>query len=565
MKITIYMVVYNGEKYIGHAIDSVLVQTYRDFELLIVNDGSTDKTEQIVKLHEDDKIRYIYQDHKSFASGMNRAITEAKGEYVLGVDSDDYIAEDYLEKMVVCAEKYPDIDFFYPYILKAVNEHDEPSGDAASWKPYKDYSDSKNLLLDLYKTKHSLVPNPGSLKKKSLFKRTGLYEELETCEDFVFLCRNALKIRFMRVDDSSDYFYRRLTSGNSAKRKPREAIKKRILSEMETLYPDILSPSGKIKLLVCSPWNNAWVRYYQRYFGRNSKYEVRVYKNKYTANYKADTDWMVEERAAIDWADIVLFGWTDPFLNYWSNQPKDKNKKYIAFLRSYEIFNTSQPWETNWETVDHLVFVNNVIRATFHQNVEGLSRLAGRPFKTPTHFIPNAIDLDEWKFIDRKPSGKIAWVSGMSYKKGVQLLMQFAARMPDSNYIYPAGSQGDLRTSLYFAYLRDAMKLEGKLGEPIHYKRNVQGFLKDKSFELMTSLVEGHPNALLETMAVGMKPIIHNFPGSKDLFPEKYIWNTVEEAVEMLEGEYNSAEYRDFIKDEYDMNKVYPQIERLFT
>ena len=564
MKVTVYMVVYNGEKYIAHAIESVLTQTYKDFEFLIVNDGSTDKTEQIIKTYDDDRIRYICQEHKNFASGMNRAIVEAKGKYVLGVDSDDYIAEDYLEKMVACADKHPDIDFFYPYILKAVNEHNKPASDAGSWKPYKDYSNNKTLLLDLYKTKHSLVPNPGSLKRKSLFKRVGLYEELETCEDFVFLCRNALKIRFKRVDDSSSYFYRRLPSGNSAKKGPREAIKERVLSEMKTLYPAELSSSGTVKLLICSPWNNAWIRYYQRYFSRNNKYEVKVYRNKYTANYMANDEWMVEERKVMDWADVVLFGWTDPFLNYWSHQPKDKNKKYIAFLRSYELFNTSQPWETNWANVDHLVFVNPVIRATFLQNVEGLSRLASQPFKTPAHFIPNAVDLDEWKFVDRKPSGKIAWVSGVNYKKGIQLLAQFAAQMPDSNYIYPIGSQGDLRMSLYFSYIKNSMKLEGRLGEPEHYKSGVQAFLKDKSFELMTSPVEGHPNAVLETMAVGMKPIVHNFPGSKNLFPEKYIWNTVDEAIEMLNGDYNSAEYRGFIEDKYDMNKVYPLIEALF-
>ena len=107
------------------------------------------------------------------------------------------------------------------------------------------------------------------------------------------------------------------------------------------------------------------------------------------------------------------------------------------------------------------------------------------------------------------------------------------------------------------------MRTKNKIS-PIKRYDNIQEFLKDKSFALCTSIVEGHPNALLEAMAVGIKPIVHNFPGALSLFPEKYIWNTIAEAVEMLNGDYNSVEYRGFIEDNYDMNKVYPRIEALF-
>lgn len=314
-------------------------------------------------------------------------------------------------------------------------------------------------------------------------------------------------------------------------------------------------------LLICSPWNNAWMRYYKRFFSK--KYNVGFLGNNPTLE-QADIDSATKEYQAISWADIVLFNWTDPFLQYWSNQPKKKDKKYIAFLRSYELFNTSMPWQTNWNNVDHLIFVNNAIRTIFLKNIENREEQKhGQVFKTPTHFIPNAIDLDEWKFIDRKPNEKITWISNLTYKKGSQLLLQFADKMPNNYHIYLVGKGADFRTLFYFEHLKNEMKLRERF-DPYLYCKDFQEFLKDKSFELMTSLVEGHPNAVIEAMAVGMKPIIHNFPGSKDLFPEKFIWNTVEEAIKILEGDYNSAEYRAFIEDKYDMNKIYPRIEELF-
>lgn len=538
--VTIYMIAYNAEKYIAKAIDSVLSQTYKDFELLLVDDGSIDQTKTIVKFYRDGRIRYIYQEHKNFAAGMNRAIAEAKGEYILGVDSDDFIAPDYLEKMVNFAEQYPDVDYFYPDHLVLVDESKKPIG---QWN-YIDFLSSDEIRTFLTEQERSPIPNAGSLKRKSLFEKVGLYEEIETCEDFVFLCKNVLDIKFKRVDESGDYFYRRLPMSNSHKTEARKAA--------HAKGQDCLKQStrkNKTKLLICSSWNNCWLRYFERYF--RDKYNLQIYR------YGRDA---TEAQILMAWADIVLFNWSDWFLKYWSNQEKAKDKKYIAFLRSYEIWDTNNPWEINWDNIDHLIFVNPLIQQCFLDNVK--ENIKGE-FSTPTHFIPNGIDLDEWKFIDRKPNKKIAWVNDLSHKKGIQLLAQFAFHIPYNYSVFLAGSQGDVRRSFYFNYITTAMRTRDRIA-PIRRYDNVQEFLKDKSYALCTSIVEGHPNSLLEVMACGLKPIIHNWPGALSLFPEKYVYNTIEEAVEMLKGDYNSAEYRGFIEERYEMNRVYPQIEGLF-
>jgi len=232
--VTVYMVTYNAQKFISQAIDSVLSQVYKNFELLIVDDGSTDKTKELVVSYSDDRIRYIHKEHKNFASGMNRAIAEAKGKYFMGVDSDDFIAPDYIEKMVAFAEKHPQIDYFYPAQFTLVNESGGPTGQ--HWN-YIDFSDNSVLPAFLFDNAYGPIPNPGSLKRKTLFDKVGLYDEVDTVEDFVFLCKNVLKINFKRVDEHSTYFYRRHRQSNSQKLKARNRVMADVLNEMVLIYP----------------------------------------------------------------------------------------------------------------------------------------------------------------------------------------------------------------------------------------------------------------------------------------------------------------------------------------
>jgi glycosyltransferase involved in cell wall biosynthesis len=227
------MVTYNTDKYIGKAIDSVLAQTYTNFELIIVDDGSTDSTASIVSSYGDPRIKYIYKEHKNFAAGMNRAIMKAGGKYIIGVDSDDFIAPDYIEKMVACAVKNPDADYLYPAKLILTDEFDSPTG--AVWE-YMDFPDSSVLPAFLFANGYGPIPNPGSLKKKELFQKA-MYPQLDTVEDFDFLCKNAWKIKFRRVDNSSIYFYRRLDSGNSSKFRARNELMAKTLNEMLYVYP----------------------------------------------------------------------------------------------------------------------------------------------------------------------------------------------------------------------------------------------------------------------------------------------------------------------------------------
>ncbi len=97
MKISLIIPVYNGEKYIDKAIESVLRQSLDDFELIIVNDGSTDGTLDVINSFDDDRIIIVNQSNKGPGASRNRAIEMASGEYLMFLDSDDWLCQNAFE------------------------------------------------------------------------------------------------------------------------------------------------------------------------------------------------------------------------------------------------------------------------------------------------------------------------------------------------------------------------------------------------------------------------------------------------------------------------------------
>ncbi len=97
MKISVLMTVYNGEKFIEETIQSVLDQSFKDFEYIIVDDGSTDKTKKIVKSFKDKRIKYFYAGENKGYYNMHKAInfglSKCKGKYIARIDADDICLE----------------------------------------------------------------------------------------------------------------------------------------------------------------------------------------------------------------------------------------------------------------------------------------------------------------------------------------------------------------------------------------------------------------------------------------------------------------------------------------
>ena len=113
MKISVILPVYNSEKYIRKAIDSVLGQTFTDFELIIVNDGSTDDTPEIISSFDDERIKIINQSNQGPGAARNNALKTVRSDYVMFLDSDDWYHPQALEIAYSEATKFnTDMTFF---------------------------------------------------------------------------------------------------------------------------------------------------------------------------------------------------------------------------------------------------------------------------------------------------------------------------------------------------------------------------------------------------------------------------------------------------------------------
>lgn len=109
-KVSIILCFYNEEKYLEKAISSVLAQTYSNFELIIVNDGSTDGSDNIVKSYHDDRIVYeSYEGNRRLAYARNRGLELATGDYIGFFDGDDVMVSDKIEKQVKYLKEHNDI------------------------------------------------------------------------------------------------------------------------------------------------------------------------------------------------------------------------------------------------------------------------------------------------------------------------------------------------------------------------------------------------------------------------------------------------------------------------
>jgi len=103
----------NGERYLAQAISSILTQTFSDFELIIVESSTTDKSLKIERRFNDPRIRIILYDKRGLASALNKGIEEAKGKYIAKMDADDISQPTRLEKQVKLLESNPDISLVH--------------------------------------------------------------------------------------------------------------------------------------------------------------------------------------------------------------------------------------------------------------------------------------------------------------------------------------------------------------------------------------------------------------------------------------------------------------------
>ncbi|MBD2125550.1 glycosyltransferase [Microcoleus sp. ZQ-A2] len=196
-KVSVCIPTYNRADYLVYSINSVLNQTYTNFELIICDDGSTDNTSEVVSQFNDSRIRYIQHPNNIGRSrNMRSGFNVSCGTYFIKFDDDDALTSEFLEKTIAILEAEPNIDFVCTnhWIINQKNERVESATaeNAAKWK--KDQL-KEGIIPDLLRQTFQYQ----SLQVGStLFRRTCLEEvnymrtEADACEDFDLLVRLAL-------------------------------------------------------------------------------------------------------------------------------------------------------------------------------------------------------------------------------------------------------------------------------------------------------------------------------------------------------------------------------------
>ena len=159
-QVSVIIPVYNGERYLAETIESVLAQTYRSLEVIVVDDGSTDKSARIVRSF-GSLIRYYYQQNLGTAAALNRGVSLACGNYFTFLDADDLWLEDRIRLQLVAFNAHPNVDIVSGHVKQFLS-------------PELDENMKKNIRFST-----ELIPGqviPAMLIKRKVFFRVGLFE-----------------------------------------------------------------------------------------------------------------------------------------------------------------------------------------------------------------------------------------------------------------------------------------------------------------------------------------------------------------------------------------------------
>ena len=183
--ISVIIPMYNAEKYISKNINSILSQTYSYFELIIVNDGSTDNSLDVVYKFSDERINIISKENGGVSSARNLGLSAAKGDYVFFIDADDYIEPNTLEKFVDVIDSYnPDL-----IICGIFSETYKNSGHDLLCYDEKFYASKKEFKKDIISLySHALLYNVWNklFKREILLKNNISFPDIGFGEDCVF-------------------------------------------------------------------------------------------------------------------------------------------------------------------------------------------------------------------------------------------------------------------------------------------------------------------------------------------------------------------------------------------
>ena len=240
--VSVVIATYNRADLLPETIESVLTQTFRDFELIVVDDGSTDNTQEVLKSY-GDRLRFLRQENRGPSAARNFGVSHARASWISIQDSDDICAPDHLETLYRCVEKKPDVGMVFAngaYI-------DDPGG-----KTIIPQEKSKRLaekgveLPDLFST--SIVRLQAALlSKEALLAVGGLDENLRIAMDLDLAFRFFMRFPMAYVDKVV-FFYRRHEGNIGRNHELRLLENLRVMEKLVQEFPSAIQILGRQKI-----------------------------------------------------------------------------------------------------------------------------------------------------------------------------------------------------------------------------------------------------------------------------------------------------------------------------
>ena len=196
-KVSVIIPTYNRANTIKRAIDSVLQQTYSDFEVIVVDDGSTDDTSQIVNGYGDSRVRYLMTEKRYGANhARNIGIRSAEGEYIAFQDSDDFWIKDKLEQQMKVFEQFSQVDVVWSRYRRIT------ATGINQIVPGISVQNTSQTEMERVLANYNVIGTPTMIVRKKCFEQVGLFDEdMQRFQDWELCIRFVQRFRFYFMDE----------------------------------------------------------------------------------------------------------------------------------------------------------------------------------------------------------------------------------------------------------------------------------------------------------------------------------------------------------------------------
>ena len=194
-RVSVVMSVFNGERYLGEAMDGILEQTYRDLELVVIDDGSTDGSPEILeeRRRSDARLRVFRQENRGLTRSLNRGVELSQGEYIARMDADDVADRNRIERQVAFMDAHPDVGL----LGTGYHEIDE-DGRTLGVKAFP--TDDRTLRATLIR--YNPFFHASVMLRREVFGAVGLYDPAwPSVEDYELWFRVARRFRLANLKE----------------------------------------------------------------------------------------------------------------------------------------------------------------------------------------------------------------------------------------------------------------------------------------------------------------------------------------------------------------------------